>query len=274
VVVLGDDDGNDAGVSVDDLPVAPPDLSVPPRGRNRRIAIVVVVLWLLVLVAGGFAYVVVRTHPAPTGATSVAGELRITGLPSTVSSSLANMMGLSPVPAKDAPGFTLADQNGRTFSLSDFKGRSVVLEFMDPHCTDICPLVSQEFLDAQRDLGPSASNVVFVAINVNQYFAGKADVAAFSQAHLLSTIPSWHFFTGPLKTLQAAWRDYGIVVTATSRTADIVHTDTVFFIDPNGQERFVAEPVADYTSTGSAYLPTADLAAWGKGIALIARAMS
>src|SRR5450631_1860303 len=120
VVVLDGDDRNDAGVSVDDLPVAPPDLSVPPRGRSRRIAIVVVVLWLLVLVAGGFAYVVVRTHPAATGATSVSGQLRITGLPSTVSSSLANLMGLSPVPTKDAPGFTLADQDGRTFSLADF----------------------------------------------------------------------------------------------------------------------------------------------------------
>jgi peroxiredoxin len=46
-------------------------------------------------------------------------------------------MGLSPVPARPAPGFTLTDQDGRTMSLSSFRGRAVVLEFMDPHCTDI-----------------------------------------------------------------------------------------------------------------------------------------
>ena len=33
-------------------------------------------------------------------------------------------------------------------SLSAFRGRAVVLEFMDSRCTGICPLVSREFIDA------------------------------------------------------------------------------------------------------------------------------
>jgi hypothetical protein len=63
-------------------------------------------------------------------------------------------MGLAPVPARPAPGFTLADQDGRTMPLSGWRGKVVVLEFMDPHCTDICPLVSQEFV--QRPPGRRA----------------------------------------------------------------------------------------------------------------------
>jgi len=42
-------------------------------------------------------------------------------------------MGLSPVPADAAPGFTLTDQDGRAWPLSRFRGQVVVLEFMDPH---------------------------------------------------------------------------------------------------------------------------------------------
>jgi protein SCO1/2 len=91
-------------------------------------------------------------------------------------------MELSPVPARPAPGFTLTDQDGRVRPLSAFRGKVVVLEFMDPHCTDICPIVSAEFTDAYRDLGRQAGQVVFAAVNVNQYHHAVADVAAYSRA--------------------------------------------------------------------------------------------
>lgn len=41
--------------------------------------------------------------------------------------------------------------------------RAVILEFMDTHCVDICPIVSQEFVDAYHDLGATASHAVFLA---------------------------------------------------------------------------------------------------------------
>ena len=62
---------------------------------------------------------------------------RTSGVPASISTALANLMQLSPVPGKAAPGFTLTDQAGRTLSLASFRGHAVVLEFMDPHCTDI-----------------------------------------------------------------------------------------------------------------------------------------
>jgi cytochrome oxidase Cu insertion factor (SCO1/SenC/PrrC family) len=246
-------------------------------GRRRRTVILIAVLWLTLLLMVAFAFLVVRTHLRPPTALPVvatSGDLRITGIPDTVSNSLASLMGLSPVPPKNAPGFALVDQHGSTLSLASLRGRSVVLEFMDPHCTDICPLVSQEFVNAYHDLGPAAAGVVFLAINVNRYHVGVADVAAFSQAHRLNDIPSWHFLTGTVPSLQASWTAYAIVVGDSGPTADVVHTDTVMFIDPAGRERFVAAPMADYTASGAAYLPSADLVAWGRGIALVARSLS
>src|ERR1035437_6547831 len=96
-------------------------------------------------------------------------NVRVSGIPSTVSTPLANLMSLSPVPPRSAPGFRLTDQKGRNISLLSFRGKDVVLEFMDPHCVDICPLVSQEFVDAFHDLGVTSTHVVFLAVNVNQY---------------------------------------------------------------------------------------------------------
>ena len=96
------------------------------------------------------------------------------------------------------------------------RGTVVVLEFMDPHCTDICPLVSQEFVDAYHDLGRSASNVVFAAVNVNQYYNRVPDVlACCPRPPPLITIPGWHFLTGPAAALHTVWRAYGVAVRGT-----------------------------------------------------------
>jgi cytochrome c oxidase assembly factor CtaG/cytochrome oxidase Cu insertion factor (SCO1/SenC/PrrC family) len=209
-----------------------------------------------------------RRHDAAT-----LTDQRPSGIPASLSLPTINLLGLSPVPARAAPGFRLTDQNGRTLALSSLRGKVVVLNFMDPHCTDICPLVSQEFVDAQHDLGKAAGQVVFAAVNVNQFFNRVRDVAAFSNEHQLSSIASWHFFTGPVNSLQATWHAYGVAVVAPNPDADIVHTSVMYFIGPNGSERYIAVPMDDHTTSGTAYLPPGQITAWGQGIAQVARSL-
>ena len=206
---------------------------------------------LAAVILAGAAVVTVFAVMRARGGPQVA---RPSGIPPIVSDAQINLMGLSPVPARAAPGFRLTDQKGRTLALSSLHGKVVVLNFMDPHCTDICPLVSQEFVDAQYDLGKAAGQVVFAAVNVNQFFNRVSDVAAFSNEHQLSSIPSWHFFTGPLNSLQATWRGYGVAVAAPNPNADIVHTSVMYFIGPDGRERYIAVPMDDHTTSGTAYL--------------------
>jgi cytochrome oxidase Cu insertion factor (SCO1/SenC/PrrC family) len=228
--------------------------------------IIAAVAAVVVLAASaGYAVIRVRQHQ------EAAAGLRDWGIPASVSTSLSNLMELSPVPVRDAPGFTLTDQGGHTVSLAGLRGRVVVLEFMDPHCTDICPIVSQEFIDAYRDLGASAARVVFVAVNVNRYHLRVADVAAFSREQRLTQVPSWHFLTGSYPSLAAVWQDYEIAVDAPGPDADVIHSAQMYFIDPQGRERFVADPMVDHTAAGSSYLPAGQLASWGHGIALVAR---
>jgi len=240
-----------------------------PRLRLRRSTVLLTVAALLAGVAFAtvFAFAVTRLsarNQAP----------RPTGIPASVSTPLANLMQLSPVPHAAAPGFTLTDQAGRPVSLASFRGRTVVLTFMDSHCTDICPLVSREFIDASKDLGSAAPRVVFLAVNVNPYHRRVSDVASYSSAQRLDSIRSWHFVTGPLKSLQTVWKSYEVYVRAPNPNADVIHTSLIYFIAPNGQERFVTVPMVDHTKMGVAYLPASQLANWGRGIALVARAIT
>ena len=234
-----------------------------PRGRPPRLLLYGVIAVVAAVAVAAAALVTARQRDE-------AGP-RPTGIPADISTSLANQMLLTPLPHQRAPGFTLTDQAGRTMTLSALRGKAVVLEFMDPHCTDICPIVSREFVAAYHDLGAAGRNVAFIAVNVNQYHASVADMAAYSREQGLNTIPSWHFFTGPVPALTAVWRDYDIEVEAPNPDADIVHTSAVYFIDAQGREAFLASPMVDHTASGTAYLPAAHISQWARGIALLAR---
>jgi cytochrome oxidase Cu insertion factor (SCO1/SenC/PrrC family) len=246
---------------------ARPGAAARRSARRRQMWVIFgVVAALLIGLTTYVAYVLTRADNPAAGA-----NLRPSGIPRNIPTGLANLMQLSPIPGTRAPGFTLTDQNGHTMSLASLRGKVVVLEFMDPHCTDICPIVSQEFVDAYRKLGTQAGKVVFAAINVNAYHTAVANMAAFSSAQRLNTIPSWHFFTGPVRTLRAAWREYDIAVEALSPDADIIHTSSVYFIDARGRERFIASPMVDHTANGMSYLPLAQISDWADGIAGLAR---
>jgi len=245
------------------------------RRPGRRLA---VGLLALTAAAGAAAYAVTRP-PGP----SAGQELRPSGIPAAISTSMADLMALSPVPRRPAPGFTLTDQAGRTMSLSAFRGKVVVLEFMDDHCTDVCPIVAQEFAGAYHDLGPMAGKVVFAAVNVNPYYRSVQAVAAFSAEQRLTAIPGWHFFTGSPAALHAAWGNYNIEVEPQGPGRDTLHTSAIYFIDPQGDQRYLASPqdrgaakprFAYGTKNETGYVPTGQLADWGRGIALLARTMA
>ena len=197
------------------------------------------------------------------------------GIPASITDSQASLMGLSPVQARPAPGFTLTDQDGHVLPLSAFRGKVVVLEFMDPHCTDLCPIVSAEFTDAYRDLRGQAGQVVFAAVNVNQYHHAVADVAAYSRARQLTSIPGWHFFTGPVPRLRAVWNAYNIAVQAPGPDANIVHSSAVFFIDPPAAGSGTSpSPQADHTWSGTSYLPAGTRSPPGDGASRRSRGSS
>jgi len=224
---------------------------------------------LAVLAASTFVFVTLHGRSASHPSASI----RVSGLPPSLPTATADLMAASPVPNTPAADFALTDQRSATITMSGLKGKVVVVEFFDPHCTDVCPIVSQELVDANNDLGPSRSDVVFVAVNVNQFHLGVADVQVFSAEHSLNSIPSWHFLTGSLAALQAAWQAYGVDVRAPSPTADIQHSDYVYFIDRQGRMRYMADPSVDHRADGASYLPGGQLAAWGSGIAILARSL-
>ncbi|MDQ6753702.1 MAG: redoxin domain-containing protein, partial [Actinomycetota bacterium] len=141
-----------------------------------------------------------------------------------------------PSPPASAPDFHLTDQNGKPTSLSQYRGKAVVLSFNDDRCEDLCTLLAQDVAAANRDLGPAATDVVFLSVNANPFHPAPSDVKDWTDSHGLADAPNWIFATGTPGQLKDTAARFGVPVTADPKTQDVVHGSELFFIDPAGKE--------------------------------------
>jgi cytochrome oxidase Cu insertion factor (SCO1/SenC/PrrC family) len=132
-----------------------------------------------------------------------------------------------------APEISLVNQFGQPMSLSQFRGKVVVLAFVDSQCTTVCPLTTVSMTEARQLLGPAGSQVQLLGVDANPQATSVSDVMAYSQAH--SMVNQWDFLTGSAAQLQAAWKAYHIAVQVDQGQID--HTPALFVIDQRGRER-------------------------------------
>jgi cytochrome oxidase Cu insertion factor (SCO1/SenC/PrrC family) len=136
------------------------------------------------------------------------------------------------------PAIDLVDQNGHLVTLASLRGKAVALTYLDPLCTSDCPVIGQEFRQADRMLGSAAGQVDLVAVDANPRYLGTDYLNAFDDQEGLQGIPNWFYLTGTLPQLQHAWRALGALIEFEPGGAMIDHSDYAYVIDPSGRVRF------------------------------------
>jgi cytochrome oxidase Cu insertion factor (SCO1/SenC/PrrC family) len=136
-----------------------------------------------------------------------------------------------------APGFSLTSEDGRAVSLASLRGKTVLLTFLDPVCTSDCPLIAQEFRQADAMLGARSKHVELVAIAANPVYHSARYARAFDRQQGLAALANWMFLSGPLPALRRAWHDYSFPVTMTPAGGMVEHGDVAYVIDPAGRVR-------------------------------------
>jgi cytochrome oxidase Cu insertion factor (SCO1/SenC/PrrC family) len=150
----------------------------------------------------------------------------------------------TPLGGRRAPNFRLVNQFGQPVSLSQWRGKVVLLAFVDDECTTICPLTTQSMLQAVRLLGPAASGVQLLGVVANPEALQVKNLRAFSQVHGLMN--SWQFLTGTPAAVRRVWKEYGIYVAVVNGTID--HTPALFLINRQGREEDVYDTQMAYAA--------------------------
>jgi len=140
-----------------------------------------------------------------------------------------------------APPFTLTDQDGAKVSLASLRGKTIALTFLDPVCTSSCPLIAQEFRQADVMLGSQSARTVFVAIVANPIYHTVADTQAFDRQEGFTHVSNWLYLTGSVSQLRRVWDAYGIMVEVTPAGSMVAHGELAYVIDAKGRERSVLD---------------------------------
>src|SRR2546423_2899666 len=209
------------------------------RFRARTALSAVVLLGVL----GGLPGLAACSSHTPSG--SQAGNSSSTG-PNTAAMDNPTLDLGSSLGGKPAPDFRLRNQFGQPMSLSQFRGKVVMLAFEDSECTNVCPLTTQSMLEAKQLLGPAGSQVQLLGVDANPDAISTADVLSYSRTHGL--VNQWNFLTGSLAELRATWAKYGIAVQIENDEID--HTPALFVIDQQGRERKLYLTQMAYSSVG------------------------
>ena len=152
----------------------------------------------------------------------------------------------SPLGGQPAPDFRLVNQFGQPMSLSEFRGKVVILAFTDSQCTTICPLTTVSMVEAKELLGAAGDQVQLLGVNANPNATSVTDMMAYSRAH--GMVNQWGFLTGSSAQLQAIWKAYHVYVQI--QAGQIDHTPALYVIDQRGRERKIYLTTMAYASIG------------------------
>jgi cytochrome oxidase Cu insertion factor (SCO1/SenC/PrrC family) len=145
-----------------------------------------------------------------------------------------------PARAQRAPDFRLVDEKGAPISLRIFRGRPVILTFIDPLCRTLCPLEAATLNRVVASMA-LAKRPAIVAVSVNP--RGDSRLNFREDAQRWHLVPQWRWAVGRYGQLAAVWKNYKVGVQVTKRVQagitvhEIAHTEASFIIDPAGYQR-------------------------------------
>lgn len=140
-----------------------------------------------------------------------------------------------PVPV---PDFTLTDQYGQPFQLSEQQGQVVLLFFGYTQCPDVCPTTLATWRKIHAALGEDAGQVRFAFVTVDP----ERDTAERLGLHVNAFNPDFVGLTGSEDELQAVYEVFDVFFEKDEQSGSaagylISHTATTFVVDQEGQWR-------------------------------------
>jgi protein SCO1/2 len=135
--------------------------------------------------------------------------------------------------SEPAPDFELIDQDGQNVSLSEFRGKVVLLDFVFTRCPGPCPIMTSTHVTLQRKLPfDVASRSRFVSISLDPDY----DTPEVMRSYAIergANLASWSFLTGEKAEIQSVLEAYKVATKRDDGTID--HVMITFLIDPEGR---------------------------------------
>lgn len=150
----------------------------------------------------------------------------------------------SPFHASDVSGkfagadFKLTDQNGKVRTLSDFRGKVVVLFFGYTHCPDVCPTTMADLAQVMDHLGKDAERVQVLFVTIDP----ERDTQALLAQYVPAFYPAFLGLYGDKNATEQVAKTFNVTYQKqpSSTGYNMDHTAGSYLIDTTGQVRLLS----------------------------------
>ena len=166
----------------------------------------------------------------------------------------APFKGIDITGATYARDFSLPDAEGAMRSLSEFKGKVVLVFFGFAQCPDVCPTTLGRAIEVRKLLGADGNKVQVVLITVDP----ERDTPQVLREYMKAYDPSFIALRGNAEQLAATAKEFKVFFQKVPTSKDsytMDHTAVTYAFDPKGQvrlafrhEQSAAEVAADLKS--------------------------
>ena len=161
--------------------------------------------------------------------------------------------------------FTLTDGDGKPFSLSDLKGKVVILSFGYTHCPDVCPTELLTYSDTLKQLGDQAKDVKVVFVSIDP----ERDTPEVISKYVKQFNPEFIGLTATGdQSLPVIKQQYRVVSSKVVQKEDsenylVDHSSGAYLIDKNG-EVAIFSPYGSEPATIAADIKKLLWSTWGR----------
>ena len=140
--------------------------------------------------------------------------------------------------------FQLTDDQGKTVSAEDYRGKVVLLYFGYTHCPDVCPLTMAHLHVVMQRLGKLAdgAKILFVTVDPSR------DTPKVLHAYVHAFDSRATGLSGKPRTIEALVKRYRSAFTREPATADgnyeVSHSSAIYVFDREGNPRVLFTPAS------------------------------
>ncbi len=138
---------------------------------------------------------------------------------------------------EQVPPTPMVNQDNKPTALTDYRGKAVLITFIDTTCTDDCPIISHLFSEVNQELAkhPNAyKNSQLITISINPAHDTPKVLHAYGLKYLngkASGFKHWEFVHMSPKNLKRLATDFGVSYEKVN--GDIEHTMDISLIGPD-----------------------------------------
>jgi protein SCO1 len=138
------------------------------------------------------------------------------------------------LPTEQAPPIHLRNYLGQPVTLSQYRGKAVLVSFLYANCPTVCPLITSNLRVALNMLGRRASLVQVIAVSVDPRDDTPANVARFVREH--GMVDRMQYLVGSAAELAPTWAAWHVGSSREVGQPDLVaHSALVYGISASGK---------------------------------------